>query len=195
MAINNAIGLKDEGTAYLGPLGAFVGVGGSTAGYVLTSNGTLQQPTFQAVAGSSEVLTAKVTLTSLQIKALMGTPIEIIPAPGAGKVIMPISIYYYFLYGGTNAFTNGQLISTRTNNAGVYTSIFEFPIQSSTIIASASALLSSNMLSGGGVFSVNVTDMINKNVVVINTGASEITGNAANNNTLTVAIAYYVWTL
>jgi len=196
MATNNAIELKDQGTAYVSTTGAFEGVDASTAGFVLTSNGTNTKPTFQAASsGSGEILSAKVTLTSAQIKSLLATPIELIAAPGADKVIMPISVYYYFVYGGTDAFTNGQIIAPLTNNAGTTTNIVEFTFPAASVIATTSAFQSSSLRSSATVLTTAPTNMINRNVIIKNTGATEITGNAANNNTLEVAMTYYVWTL
>ena len=47
---------------------------------------------------------ATVVLTSSEIKNLNGTPIALVAAQGAGKVIVPVSITGKFLYGGTNVF-------------------------------------------------------------------------------------------
>ncbi len=193
MATNNAINLKSQGIAYYDGAGLFSGIDASTAGYVYTSNGPGAVPSFQAAASGGEILTAKVTLTSLQIKALKATPIQIVAAPGAGKVIMPITAYYYFVYGGTNAFTNGQPIEVVTNNAGTLTSLYE--LAPASIVDVTTSLKGSSLISFGATITNVPTNMINNPVVVINTGATEITGNAANNNTLEVAVTYYVWTL
>lgn len=162
-----------------------------TSGNVLTSDGT--NWTSAAPSGASEILVAKVTLTSAQIKAIRATPIQIIAAPGAGKVIMPVNVYYYYVYAGTNAFTNGQIIAPRTVNGATLTGLFEWGLPAASLNGTTSQTMFSGVNPTGA--QTTSTDVINKAVVMINLGASEITGNAANDNTLEVAIVYYIWTL
>lgn len=50
MAFNNAVNAKQQGTQYLSTAGAWSGIDGSTAGDVLTSNGTGVAPSFQAAS-------------------------------------------------------------------------------------------------------------------------------------------------
>jgi len=50
MAFNNAVNANQQGTQYLSTGGAWSGVDGSTAGFVLTSNGTGVVPSFQTTA-------------------------------------------------------------------------------------------------------------------------------------------------
>ncbi len=193
MATNNAINLKAQGTVYYNGTGTFSGIDGSTSGFRYTSTGAGSAPSFQVASGSSELLVAKLTLTSAQIKALRATPIEIVAAPGAGKVIMPISAYYYFLYGGTDAFTNLQTCAVRINNAGTLTQIYELgPIG---LGGTTSSFSQTSLVSSTSPLTSVPTDMINRQAIFKNVGASEITGNASNNNTLSIAMIYYVWTL
>jgi len=44
-------------------------------------------------------------LTSAQVKALKGTPIQLVAAPGADKAVVPEAIVVEVDYGGSNAFT------------------------------------------------------------------------------------------
>ena len=50
-------------------------------------------------AGSFVIQTATVTLSAAQIKNWVATPIAIVPAPGAGKAIMPIGAWGQFKHG------------------------------------------------------------------------------------------------
>jgi hypothetical protein len=52
MGTNNAINIASQGTVYYNGTGTFSGVDGSTAGKVLTSNGTGVAPSFQAAAAT-----------------------------------------------------------------------------------------------------------------------------------------------
>lgn len=91
----------------------------STSGFLLTSNGSSVAPSFQAPA----LKTISVTMTNTQFNGMFATPFEIIPSPGAGNVILPQSVAYMYVYGGTNAFTLGGTINlqwgTVVNGAGI----------------------------------------------------------------------------
>lgn len=172
--------------------GAFQNVSGvGTADQVLTSNGASALPTWQ----NAKFLIANKTLTSAQIKALRATPIEIIAAPGSGKGIVVVSATAKLTYGGTNAFTAAasQTIALYyNNNTTVVNGSLGNLIPNAMITSTAnkfsinnSAFVSNNQAAG-------VLD--NVNVAAWNTVATEITGNAANNNTITINVGYYIVT-
>lgn len=56
MAFNNAVDANQQGTQYLSMAGAWSGVDASTAGFVLTSNGTGVAPSFQASGTSGSAV-------------------------------------------------------------------------------------------------------------------------------------------
>ncbi len=45
-----------------------------------------------AVLGSGGIRVAEVTLTPTDVKALNGTPIEVVPAPGVGRANLPLVV-------------------------------------------------------------------------------------------------------
>jgi hypothetical protein len=157
-----------------------------TNGNVLTSDGTNWT---SATAPGAGLLVATGTLTSAQVKALRATPVAVIAAPGAGNVITVVSIAVKMNYGGTNVFTAGasQIIalrySTVTNIANVLTN--------AQIVASASqfTVVESSAAQGANTLFSNIA------VNLYNTVATEITGNAANNNTVTYSIIYRIVTI
>lgn len=60
-------------------------------------------------------------VSSAEINSLNSSPIELVPAPGAGKIIVPVKIIYWFTR-TTTAFTADPTI--RTRYAGIATDLF-----------------------------------------------------------------------
>ncbi len=131
--------------------------------------------------------TAEVTLTSAQIKNLHATPIDIVPAQGVGKVIVPISIISKFIYGGSNVFVAGASQSIQLSY-GTVTQILNIA-QNAVIVANASSYSNgpSNLFTN--IPSANVENMP---LTAYNPIATEISGNAADDNTITIVVLYYV---
>lgn len=171
------------GTTSTNPFQSIAGVG--TSGQVLTSNGASALPTFQDVGIG---LSATVTLTSAQVKALRATPIQIVAAAGSGKVIRVISCMAKMVYAGVNAFTNGQTCALSYDTAGT--------IFAATSVLNAASINNTatnyNLAQAANQNNVVDTTIENQPVYIKNIGASEITGNAANDNTVVVYVNYIV---
>lgn len=164
-----------------------------TSTQVLTSNGAGVAPTYQAAPGAG-LLSTQTTLTSSQIKNLHGTPIQLIAAPGAGNVVFPIACMSKFNYGGSNVFTAAanQFISIMlgpvSNNNRYYTSVLN-----AALVASSSSYTVSN---GYSIATAGaITQYENAAIQAYNTNATEISGNAANDNTITILLIYKIITL
>lgn len=185
----------------------------ATAGQILQSAGSLSDPVFSTATypstagtvgnflvsdGTNMVSTAvgnltyvKITLTNSQIKSLHASPVQIVAAPGSGKVILPFNVIGKFIYGGNNAFTAGlgQTIS----------------IYYGTTQASSTAVLNNGAITGtnsvyGSVALVNFTAIPIANIenMALNayvSVATEISGNAANDNTIALSLLYTVISL
>jgi len=167
-----------------------------TSGNVLTSDGT--NWTSAAVTGPGGLaFTSAITLTSAQIKALHGTPIDIVAAPGSGKVIVPIGGICKFTYGGTNVFVAGasQIISLYygTTQPCVGNASVTGLISNAAIVASASSYSSSTQVGPGQ--NIALATLENIRITAYNPIVTEISGNAGNNNTIHIAFMYYVVTL
>lgn len=164
-----------------------------TSGNVATSDGTTW--TSAALSLPSQLMVATLTLTSQQIKALVATPQTFIAAPGAGKVICFASpIWASKVYGGTNVF-----VAAASQNVGLFygTTINvltagTFPITNAIITTSNSNLTSTPTATFA---TGTLSSYQNQAVNVRNNVATEITGNAANDNTITFTALYYIATL
>ena len=159
-----------------------------TSTQVLTSNGAGVAPTYQ-IAPGGDVKYAKITLTSQQIKALHGTPITIVTAPGSNKMLIPMYCSFYFVYGGSNAFvvpfSSGINILWK-NIAG--SSAFR-GIASSCLDGTASIYGYDNV---AYVASSAPGALDNQPFIVGNPYVDEISGNAADDNTLTINLVYQI---
>lgn len=133
-------------------------------------------------------LYTEVVLTSAQIKVIRATPITIAAAPGTGLIACFRYAQLFSKYGGNNAFTNPQNLSFRyVDGSGVTIS--------GAVTAAGFIDQTVNMTN----IAVSVTNPIatqaqseNKAIVIHNVGASEITGNAAGDNTIIVRLCYHV---
>lgn len=178
------------GTTSTGPFQNVSGVG--TSGQVLTSAGAGALPTWQTPSASPGFSTTQVTgtLTSAQIKALHGTPISVVSAQGANTVILPVYATAKLNYGGSNVFVAGasQTIALYWDAAGT-------PVAAIlSVLTNAMIVSSSSQFSALWFNSVNTTPsaVSNKAVYFYVSSATEISGNAANNNTIDYTVTYVV---
>lgn len=178
--------IRSDGTNNI--YSAFTMANPGTSGNVLTSDGTNW---LSSAAGGGGILTATWSITSAQIKALHGTPIQIIAAPGAGKIICVISVLYgKYTYGGTNAFTAGSA-QTLSIYYGTATKVCDL-ISNGFLTGTSSGYSTLVQSSGTAIAAASIENLA---VNVYNPVVTEITGNAGNNNTSSGIVAYYIATL
>jgi len=131
---------------------------------------------------------ATVSLTSAQVKALETTQIELVAAPGASKMIQFESATLKLVYGGTNAFTEaGDNLGIKyTDDTGVQVSqtieMTGFIDQTASMYTNAEPAINAI---------VTAAAAENAALVLDNLG-SAIAGNAGNDNTLEVSVAYRI---
>lgn len=160
-----------------------------TSGNVLTSDGTNWT---SATPSGGSVLTATINLTSAQIKALNATPIEFVASPGAGKIIIPLQpTQIRFNYGGSNVFVAGaaQTINLYYGTAKSLGAV----VPNATLVGTTSGYYIANASMGSTITAVASCHNLPLNLY--NPVATEISGNAANNNTISFSIVYQIGTL
>lgn len=156
-----------------------------TNGNILTSNGTNWT---SAAAPGGGMLSVSGVLTNAQIKALHGTPIQIIAAPGSGKAIVITMVVMTMNYGGSNVFTAGA-----SQTVALYygtTTIINTAMSNAMIVASATQIKDQTGNANTTVFSSWDNQLVN----LYNPIATEISGNAANNNTMSYYVQYFILT-
>ena len=165
-----------------------VGTGGlstSASGNTVTISG-----------GSNVPQSTTLHLTNAQIKNLQATPIQILAAQGANTLIVPVEIVSFLNYGGSNAFvapsgTGINLYFTNVNAGN--TIIFNVQSGSSFTQTASNYQISNSAFSAGTVSASCVNQPLF--VALDQTASGEITGNAANDNTITIQMQYRVITV
>jgi hypothetical protein len=155
------------------------------SGNVLTSNGTIW--TSASPSGPLSLNSFSVTLTSSQIKAIHGTPIQLVAAPGAAKAIILVSWFSYMSYGGTNAF-----VAAAAQTIGIY---YGTTVSAATGTANASITATGPRDDFGPITAIATTgaaSIRNTALNAFNPVATEITGNAAADNTVTLTGLYII---
>lgn len=163
-----------------------------TSGNVLTSNGTNWTSAAPAAStwGGFTIVTLTGTLTNAQIKALHGTPVQLVAAPGSGKIVIPMNAYTKFIYGGSNVFVAGA--SQAINLAWGTVAIGSTMVTNAVLVGTTTQFAMAN---GTSVSTQLYSRFDNTALNWYNSVATEITGNAANDNTVNYVVTYFVLTL
>jgi hypothetical protein len=186
-SIGTNSGLTAHGVVLSQNLGAFQTSPPSTAGQVLTSNGSLANASFQSPSFSSVFITT-VTLTSTDVKSLESSAFTLVPGQGSGTSIVPWQLQSKLVYGGSNAFTNPQDIDVRyQDGSGMLVAL----IAGAGFVDQTADTYNLGQVAGNVITAATGID--NQPLVLFNS-SSAITGNAANNNTIVVTIIYTVLT-
>ena len=117
------------------------------SGKYLTYKVTASQ--IASLLGCKCILESKVTLTSAQILALNSVPQQIVPAPGAGLIIQPVSFLFAYNYNSAAYATNKTLIIY--NNASQSLEYF----LNDTLLAQTSSSTAVTVASVGGTQIIN----------------------------------------
>ena len=195
------VSVADGGTGVstLGDAGVLIGNGtgavavtsAGTSGQVLTSNGAGVDPTFQAAGGVAEdvIKTITVSLSAANIIAMFTTPVEIIPAPSAGKVLVVDELVFSFTVGGTQ-FTAGGVVRLQYNGGtiNIFGNASNNGITATSVNGAASFIAIRRTGAGSG---IPVDGGSATSVVITNATAAFATGNG----TAKVFVKYRILTL
>lgn len=154
-----------------------------TSGNVLTSDGT----NWVSSAPSSGPITVTGTITSAQIKALNGTPLQVIASPGSFFAVSIISAVAKFNWGSGTVFVAGAAQTIQLYYATT-TAIM-------TLLTNENIVANSNQISLYSALTPFVGALSTpggKAVNIYNPVATEITGDAGNFNSITYKIVYQV---
>jgi hypothetical protein len=154
--------------------------------------GTITDSTLKATNLTNAVRTQITDLTNANIKALAATPIELVAAPGANKIIEFISAYLFLDYGSevlAEPSAPDDLAIEYDDGTGQQIATWD---TTGFITSSADAIEQVNAGSvGGGASAVTAAANVNKNIALINTGGN-YTGNASADTAMRVVVTYRI---
>jgi len=159
-------------------------------GVIVRSRGTVAADKFAGNINSNLIQYASVNLTNAQIKALRATPVQLVAAPGAGKVLEFVSATL-LLDAGANAITESadNMAVRYTDGSGV---IVSQAIEATGFIDQTADTMTVGLPKIDPIVAKSGCE--NKALVLHNTGDGEYAGNAANDATMRVKVAYRVHT-
>jgi hypothetical protein len=100
------------------------------------------------------------------------------------------------VYGGTNVWTAGAAQTLRLGYIGTGgTTIITTALSNAAIVAASNQMAFSNITANAGVLDSAASAITNSAVVIFNSIATEISGNAAANNTMNVVVVYSIVTI
>lgn len=144
---------------------------------------------FSEIAALPQQQTLNFHLTNAQIKS--ATAIQIIAAQGVGTIIQPLSLYQRLNYGGTSGFTGGATNSVVLGYTSVLAATPYFQFGPAGVASATQAEI--------GLSSVATTSKAAQssyeNLPLYVSWGAQVTGNAANDNTMDFILTYQILTL
>lgn len=182
-ASNVATAAAMSGDVHISNTGATTIQAGAVTGSKIANNAV-----DYAQLAADVAATATVTLTAAQITALYDTPVQLIAAPGAGKLVVIDKIVWDIAYGTTQYTAGGAIAAQYGNSAhGVGDAA-----SSSIAAATLNAVAANEVLSASSTQIVSVkTNCINAAVYLSNATADFATGDS----TATLYVYYKILTI
>lgn len=162
----------------------------------LTSDSATYPPSQQSVKAyiDGSILSATVDLTATNIKALSGTPIELVAAQGANTLIEFVSATLIMEYGSeifAEPSAPDDLAIEYDDGTGTQIATWD---TTGFITNNADTMEIVNAASvGGGASAIPAATNVNKNIALINTG-TDYTGNASGDTTIKIFVTYRLHT-
>ena len=159
----------------------------------LTASGTISLPAGEidsAELDETLIRYTTVDVNAAEIKAIRGTPHEIVAAPGAGKVLQLLGGVLILDYGS-------EVLAESADNL-----VFEYDDGSAAVcseVIECTGFLDQSADTITNIIQVKdnidaAADIVNKNIVLFNNGDGEFTGNASDDTVLKVMVSYRVHT-
>jgi hypothetical protein len=159
---------------------------------------TTSPPAFQGYTGSEwvdfgvdVVKTIKYTLTAAELLTIGTAPVEVIPAPGADKIICILAVYSKYNFNTTNYDLGGAKLVTRFTNDALGTG-FSYGSSSSTLVVSDAIYVYSFWSHGAHTGSLTVVD---QGISIQTDDASDPGDLAIGDGTLDVYLTYKIITI
>lgn len=160
----------------------------TTNGAFFINVGTQASPTWLKTSGSSSIQSAEVSITNAQMLALRATPVTLVAAPGAGKVLEFLGGVLLFDRTAVYTETTDNMAVKYSNGAGTAISV---AIESTGFVDAAADAVYFVQPIAGTILGVK-TLFENLPLVLHNTGDGEFGGgNAA--NVVRAKMNYRVW--
>jgi hypothetical protein len=139
-----------------------------------------------AQTGSAVLTSSTLTLTAAEVLALDVTPIQLVPAPGAGIILVPQFAVYEFDVAGSPP---GEFANTHSNDLQIYvntTQVGNLQASSAGLIDQSQQTFETANASATNIFG-DVAEIVNQPIMLFN-NSSAYTGGGS--STLTVTVYY-----